>query len=156
MIGTGAALLGLVLAATLLAAEPEVVLNDQFGRRSAVLPVTVAPAVVVYSDGAGATEAGPWLRRLRSGSCHVIEVANLVDVPAIARPIVRRRFRDAGPVLLDWRGELAHVLGFVSGHANLYLFGGGGQLLVHHHAAQDEAGRALFVSLLLAVCSVDA
>ncbi|NGP53040.1 hypothetical protein [Thioalkalivibrio sp. XN8] len=155
MIGTGAALVGLVLAA-LLAAEPAVVLDDQFGRRSAVLPVTGAPAVVVYSDGAGAIEAGPWLKRLRRGSCHVIEVANLVEVPAIARPIVRRRFRAASRVLLDWRGELASVLGFVSGHANLYLFGAGGQLLVHFHAAQDEAGRALFVGLLLEVCGVDA
>lgn len=135
-------------------AASRVVLEDQFGREAVVVPVPAGPVVVLYSDRTGAREAGAWLSALETGVCVLIEVAQLAEVPAIARPFVRRSFRNSSAVLLDWRGRLAERLGFEPGRANLYLFDRAGRLSRHYHAGLGGTALHEFIADLRAHCNV--
>jgi hypothetical protein len=135
--------------------EERFVLRDQFGREAVVLPVSAGPVVILYSDRAGTREARAWLGTLAIGGCILIEVAQLAEVPAVARPFVRRSFRNSSAVLLDWRGRLAARLGFQHGHANLYLFDSAGRLSNHYHAALGDTALRVFSADLRIHCNVD-
>ncbi len=124
MTGILAVAAGLVLYLHALAAwPPAITLEDQYRQAVSLSDVLIEPAVLVYSDRQGASQARDWLELLRDQNCVLIEAANLSSAPAIARPFVRRRFVNGTPVLMDWRGELAEALGFVDDQVNPYLLG---------------------------------
>ena len=67
-------------------------------------------------------------------------------IPADAGPRVllysdREGSRDSSPVLLDWHGEIARVLGFDFAVPNLYLFDAAGRHCGHLAGRADEETR---------------
>lgn len=129
-----------MLALPLLApAKQSLELKNQYGKRVDLFAGD-QPRLIVYSDRAGAAQAGAWLDVIREGPCPVVEAANLDSAPLIARPFVRSAFRDASPVLLDWNAALAEALGFNPDLANIYLLDARREL-VAHFAGQATAER---------------
>ncbi len=149
----GAALLALLAASAAGTAQPPPIeLSDSSGRRVALgaeqpgLP----PRLLVVSDRGGSRFSKRWSRRLvgLEPALRLIDVAHLADVPAVARPLVRRAFRDSPAVLLDWHGALARRFGFEPDRVNVYLLDAAGRLLLAASGGDAEEDLAGVVARL--------
>jgi hypothetical protein len=111
---------------------PRLVLTSADGRETIIAgPGSGSPRLVVMSDRDGARHAKPWVAALQDMQPDVplIEVAHLVQVPAMIRPFVRRGFRGAEHVLLDWKGRVAARYGFTPAAVNVYFVDDTGRLI---------------------------
>lgn len=101
-------------------------LRDQHNRPHRVAFPQPDVSVLVVADEQGAKRLPPWFSALKErlgDSIAVRGIAELSLVPRFMRASVRQRLgKDyAGPVLLDWTGSVARLLGCSPGEANVFV-----------------------------------
>jgi hypothetical protein len=139
-------LFGSLLAASLLASAsqtPEknpapsilagVELEDQFRRNHTFAFPKARPVVLVIADREGSAQIAGWIDRLKQRDSGQVEFAGLADmseVPALLRGMVRSRFRQqfTYPVMLDWSGAVCKALGASPGQVNVVVLDSKGLL----------------------------
>lgn len=101
-------------------------LRDQHNRPHRVAFPQSDVSVLVVADEQGAKRLPPWFSALKErlgDSIAVRGIAELSLVPRFMRASVRQRLgKDyPGPVLLDWSGSVASLLGCSPGEANVFV-----------------------------------
>lgn len=131
----------MMYAVLMLLAGHAITLADVTGREWDLAARAGQPAVLIYSDREGSRHTAPWLRVAKDygDRCVLVEVADLSSAPRVARPFVRRAFRQHPGVLLDWRGEIGHAFGFEAGQPNVYVLDTGGHLVTHLRGEAEGA-----------------
>jgi hypothetical protein len=121
---------------------PEFVLQDQYGNQMRPSDFPGRVVLLVCGDRTGSEYIGMWAGPVidKFGSAptapvRVVHAANLEAVPSFLQGIVKKRFSQPNgdgtvkrPVLLDWNGHIARLLGFEEGLANVYLIDRSGML----------------------------
>lgn len=121
---------------------PELVLQDQYGKQVRLSDFPGRVVLLVCGDRTGSEFTGMWAGPVieKFGSAdgapvRLLHAANLEAVPSFLQGVVRKRFSQPNPdgspkkpVLLDWDGRIARLLGFEEGLANVYLIDRAGTL----------------------------
>lgn len=129
--------------------SPVLVVEDVHGDAVTLVPAaaSVQRLVILCSDRGGSKFSRSWLAALRAaeGLPDLVEIANLESVPWVARPFVRRAFRDSASVLLDWKGVVRQRYGFDRDRVNVYLLDRYGNLLLKASGTEPSDELAQFI-----------
>jgi hypothetical protein len=150
-----------------------VTLEDPTGRRWALAELAGQAVVFVIADRAGMGQAKRWGEALaesrgdrialwadRSAKLVVVSVADVQGVPGFARPMARWAIarmvageadeskRSGPPLLLDWDGEVAAILGAASGEATVRLLGADGRVEAEARGVPDAERLAALLAAI--------
>jgi hypothetical protein len=89
---------------------------------------------MVAANRKGADEIDSWVKPLAKRFSSKIQISGIADmspVPAVLRPLVRKRFAQDRqyPVMLDWRGDVVREFLLDPRHANVVLLSTNGQVI---------------------------
>ena len=131
-------------------------LTDQYGRVHTPKELKGRVVLLVGGDKDAAGVSASWIRTtltalgrgVDTSRVAVVRVADLRQVPVLARPFARAQLPtlDKTPVLLDFDGVIARRYGFESGNSNQIVLGTDGKVLLHTRGNAVSAVQATILA----------
>ncbi len=113
---------------------PDLALKDQYDHEAKLSDYKGQLILLVCGDRTGNQYMNNWTKEVRkqfpgpNRIVTILPIANLKSVPGLLQGWVKGKFlkqtpdgKPNGPVLLDWKGDVARVFGFHDSVANVYL-----------------------------------
>jgi hypothetical protein len=111
---------------------PSFTLEDQFAQAHEIRFPTTNVVVIAVADRKGSAQVDAWTAALVKRYGRSIQLAGIADmskVPALLRPLVRKRFAQDRrvPIMMDWDGKLTRLLDCQNEQANIVVLSSDGR-----------------------------